>query len=453
MMILCSIFVLVVSLLNFCYTVNGAVNKEVTRTIDASTAVVRITTDVKVANVEKEYKIIFTTEMAAKLAFLSVSHKGKVLSYTAPISAGNFSIYSVKVPESNPTLKILSVFTSSLEPYPAEIAQNENQLVRLRDSHYFYSPYKTETQKTTIKLASSSVESFTKLSPFTTKGSSLQFGSYKNIEPFEYSPLIVHYVNNFPFAKFSTMTKELEVSHWGNIAVEEIYELKHAGAVLKGGFSRFDYQARRSAQSPSFRNLIAVLPGQANNIYYRDQIGNISTSDIRIDDGDIELDIQTRFPIFGGWQTQFYLGYSIPTKIALYLEENRYNLKFDFFTPFENVWVDEMEIKVILPEGCTDIKVDVPYPVEQSRTTRYTYLDAELNGGRPVLIIRAKNLVEEHDFQVHVSYNFNTTRMLVEPLMLVGSFFALFLLYTFFSYTSSKRTIAAPVVSKSDKSD
>ncbi len=30
-----------------------------------------------------------------------------------------------------------------------------------------------------------------------------------------------------------------------------------------------------------------------------------------------------------------------------------------------------MEIKVVLPEGCTDIQVDVPYKVEQSTTKRY----------------------------------------------------------------------------------
>lgn len=32
------------------------------------------------------------------------------------------------------------------------------------------------------------------------------------------------------------------MSHWGNIAVEETVDLKHTGAVLKGPFSRYDYQ-------------------------------------------------------------------------------------------------------------------------------------------------------------------------------------------------------------------
>jgi oligosaccharyltransferase complex subunit alpha (ribophorin I) len=186
------------------------------------------------------------------------------------------------------------------------------------------------------------------------------------------SPLVIHYMNNFPFAKFVSLAKEIEVSHWGSLAVEEIYHLKHAGAVLKGGFSRFDYQMKRSGPSPSFRSLLATLPAQANNVYYRDQIGNISTSDMRIDtDGDMEIEIQTRFPMFGGWQTQFYLGYALPTETSLFVDtDGRYRLKFDFFPMFQDVWVEEMEVKVILPEGCTDIEVNVPYKVEQSRSRR-----------------------------------------------------------------------------------
>jgi hypothetical protein len=97
----------------------------------------------------------------------------------------NYSVYSVQVTESSPVLKVVGVFTSLLEPYPAEITQLENQFVRIKDSHYFYSPYKTETQKTTIKLASSTIESFSKLSPFSNKGSSLVFGPYKEIQPFQ----------------------------------------------------------------------------------------------------------------------------------------------------------------------------------------------------------------------------------------------------------------------------
>jgi oligosaccharyltransferase complex subunit alpha (ribophorin I) len=77
------------------------------------------------------------------------------------------------------------VFTSLLEPFPTSIGQNDNQLVLLKDSHYIMSPYQTENQKTTIKLASNSVESYSKLSPVSLKGSSIVYGPYKNVQPFE----------------------------------------------------------------------------------------------------------------------------------------------------------------------------------------------------------------------------------------------------------------------------
>ena len=113
-------------------------------------------------------------------------------------------------------------------------------------------------------------------------------------------PMLVHSVNNKPFAKFTSMVREVEVSHWGNVAVEETYELEHAGAILSGGFSRFDHQMRRNtADTASFSRMYAKLPKEAHNIYYRDQIRNISTSDLFFETEHIALEIATRFPIFG----------------------------------------------------------------------------------------------------------------------------------------------------------
>jgi oligosaccharyltransferase complex subunit alpha (ribophorin I) len=89
------------------------------------------------------------------------------------------------------------------------------------------------------------------------------------------------------------------------------------------------------------------------------------------------MEIQTRFPMFGGWQVQFYIGYSVPTESALFISphDGRYNLKFDYFTLFDDVWVEDMETKVILPEGATNIKVDAPYPMRESWSKRYGTID------------------------------------------------------------------------------
>jgi oligosaccharyltransferase complex subunit alpha (ribophorin I) len=93
----------------------------------------------------------------------------------------------VQVNDATPALKVEAVFTDMLEPYPAEITQSETQMVRFTDSHYFLSPYQTETQKTTVKLASSGIESFTKLMPHAAKGAAITFGPYKDIAPLSVS--------------------------------------------------------------------------------------------------------------------------------------------------------------------------------------------------------------------------------------------------------------------------
>jgi oligosaccharyltransferase complex subunit alpha (ribophorin I) len=61
-----------------------------------------------------------------------------------------------------------------------------------------------------------------------------------------------------------SLNRWIEISHWGNIAVEDTIEIEHRGAVLKGEFSRLDFQMdrRSSNQQPvvkSFKVRITYL--------------------------------------------------------------------------------------------------------------------------------------------------------------------------------------------------
>lgn len=64
-------------------------------------------------------------------------------------------------------------------------------------------------------------------------------------------------------------------------------------------------------------------------------------------------------------------------------------------------------------------------------------MDSEFNGGRPVLTISASNLVEEHDKEVVITYRFPKHKMVIEPLMLVGAFFLLFVFCSVIARTQS----------------
>lgn len=413
------------------------INEDVSRTVDASSSIVKITTDIKVSGSGKEYPFYVPNSQAGHIAFIAASakgKKGKKYKVSAPEvdkEDGEYTKYTIFVGEAEPSIRVKMILTDLLEPYPKEIVQSENQFVRFFDSHYFYSPYETVSQKLVMKLASSTVESFTKNAPHSHKGSSITFGPYKDVAPKSVSPCMVHYLNNKPFAKLTKTEIDIEVSHWGQSSVEEIHELKHTGAKLTGGFSRFDFQMKQQASTPSFGQMTALLPAQAHSIYYRDQIGNISTSDMRLTENGIELDTSTRFPLFGGWKTEFYLGYTIPTNSILSVDSDtgRYTVKFDLFPVFEDMWVGELALKLALPEGCSDISVHLPEGAgdwEQSWSRRFTYLDSHLNGGRPVLNLKGKNLVAELESVAEISYTFTKSRMFVEPLMLIACFFVFF---------------------------
>lgn len=70
-----------------------------------------------------------------------------------------------------------------------------------------------------------------------------------------------------------------EVSHWGNIAVEEKYQMENIGAKLDGEFGRVDYDENgRYGGKNAIREFRANYPLKAYGLWYRDEIGNVSTS-------------------------------------------------------------------------------------------------------------------------------------------------------------------------------
>merc|ERR1712059_218586 len=86
--------------------------------------------------------------------------------------------------------------------------------------------------------------------------------------------MVIHGENNAPMLVVSNLVRAVEVSMWGNIAIEETIDVVHKGASLKGSFSRYEFQ-RESSGVSSVKNFKTLLPAAAKDVYYRDDIGNI----------------------------------------------------------------------------------------------------------------------------------------------------------------------------------
>ena len=204
-----------------------------------------------------EVLLPFPDHQAKNLAYLVATTnegKGKTKGFTAslPVEVVHpigmppaLTWYSVSLPKGlgqgeSLTLDVLAVFTHALRPFPEKIRQDQPHRVTFQDSAYYLSPYVVEVQLLSVKLPpDTKLESHTKLEKTEVSGSEIKYGPYENLPSFSYSPIVVHFENNQPFAVAQELVREIEISHWGNVQVTEHYNLIHGGSQLMGEFSRF----------------------------------------------------------------------------------------------------------------------------------------------------------------------------------------------------------------------
>jgi len=426
------------------------VNKKIDRKIDISTQLVKISSKVTLENAGsasvKSFLLPLTTAEKAHLSFINAQVGGSSLKLTETTVAEQPDLVFFKVDLKDAlnagktvNVEVEVVLSHLLESYPEKIQQGEKQLVRYNGNHYALSPYTTTSQTTTLALPSPNIESYSRLKPTQATDNSITYGPYESVPALAVDPMTIHYENNAPFLSVTRLERVIELSHWGNIAIEETMDVLHTGAKLKGPFSRYDYQREHNAYS-SIKSFKTILPASAKDVYYRDEIGNISTSHMRVQDDAVEVDLRPRFPLFGGWKTHYKIGYNVPSYEYLYCSGDNYILKMRLLDHvFDDLVVDELHVTIILPEGVRNLKLDTPYPVEQEpEGLHFTYLDTV---GRPVIKASAKNLVENHIQDFTLNYTFPTVVMLQEPILIVVAFFILFLaviLYVRLDLTLSK---------------
>jgi oligosaccharyltransferase complex subunit alpha (ribophorin I) len=82
-------------------------------------------------------------------------------------------------------------------------------------------------------------------------------------------------------------------------------------------------------------------------------------------------------------------------RLFAFLVGDEFVLQMDLISHiFDHMVIDDALVRIILPEGASNIEIETPYAVTRlPDTLHFTYLDVK---GRPVVEIAAKNLVENH---------------------------------------------------------
>ena len=277
-------------------------------------------------------------------------------------------------PKSQITLGISYSVLNSLSPRPATIQQSDKQYLAYTFSAYVPSVYQTLTQKTKVKFPSTNVPDYTTTSDLKTgtdperKGATYTYGPYDTakVVPGTKYPITVRYEFTNPVTAVNLLERDLEVSHWGgNLATEDRYWLRNNGSELSSQFSRVDWTFSNYQRAPTsaVREITYPLKPGSVDPYFIDDIGNISTSRYRPGNGKTaaNLELKPRYPIFGGWNYSFKVGWN--NDLAAFLREtttpDSWILKVPLIQGFkapEGVQYERVVVRVVLPEGAHNVR-------------------------------------------------------------------------------------------------
>jgi oligosaccharyltransferase complex subunit alpha (ribophorin I) len=245
--------------------------------------------------------------------------------------------------------------------YPEQVSLTEKQAFRLTDSGVATLPYFVEQQTFEIQLPKNSkLTGMTKHPDTSYEENKIQFGgTQKNVEAMSFQQLSVQFEHTIPYVILTEANKKVTVSHWGSIQVDEYFKIENIGAKLKGQYSRIDLDMMKAGKN-CLRNMHSEYPYYIKGLYVHDYIGNISSSHAERTNTNVEMDLKPRFPICGGWQTDWNQGYSMPTRFVMSEStqfDNLYKVSLPFYHSYDVLMTEEYQMQIVLPMGASDINV------------------------------------------------------------------------------------------------
>lgn len=75
-----------------------------------------------------------------------------------------------------------------------------------------------------------------------------------------------------------------------------------------------------------------------------------------------QLEIEPRFPLFGGWQTTFTIGYGLPLQDFVFSSDGKRFLNITFGSPMEEILIEKLIVKVCGQLHQTSIIKNMVFP-------------------------------------------------------------------------------------------
>lgn len=295
-------------------------------------------------------------------------------------------VYKLKLPapvapNSKVDFKVRYVYIDTLSALPERLAMEATQHLLVKLNKFAYSPYVTKTytmtftgllkgQEMELHLANDEKHAFTENVPDLkprVDNKSLVYGPLlTDLQPYTVTPMGLLYEHNRPLGKANTLERSIWVSASDTdmIAIEEYYELTNNAAELSSGFLRVDwmkgkYENTRNHWALSHLQFPFTDINQFEDYYFTDLVGMVSTHSISSNN----LFLKPRFPLFGGWNYNFTLGWN--NKIKNYVhklnsEPDTYMVKFPLLNSIKDITYGNVSLNFYLPENAEFVNVSSP---------------------------------------------------------------------------------------------
>ncbi|KAJ1908961.1 dolichyl-diphosphooligosaccharide--protein glycosyltransferase subunit 1 [Tieghemiomyces parasiticus] len=420
----------------------------VTRKVDLSRTLVREKVDTELRNTGQapvqHYYWLMPNATAAQVGLVYANDvaTGEALLVTPlpdvvrdDATAETYAVFDIELlhplaPGQSTKLNVLVAHTAALSPLPRALPQFGQQYLVYSGDAYLPSLYPSKRQTTKITLPSGKTESFSdQPTPVAKSGRTITYGPYRDLPAFARAPLRVHYPCDLIPLVIPTAERHVEISHWaGHASVDEHAVVKHNGAVLKGHFQQVLQLIPNTPVGIVINNFALELPVTAHSVYFKDEVGNVSTTHLRYDRPRAAvLEFMSRYQLAGGWIYNWNHGYKQPLTDLLRYDPSteRYNLRVTLPSYFPDAPVEDAYLEVVLPEGAQDVAIRTAATLDDvTEGTFYSYMDSV---GRPTVRIHRRLVVPELDqFPIIVSYRFNPLYLLLKPFVLAGALLAFF---------------------------
>lgn len=317
-------------------------------------------------------------------------------------------------------LRVFGAVAHEPEPLPKAVGQAERQFLVWTGDVGLRTPYETASGDVIVKPPFPNVLSYEPKDKARQSGQSITYGPYTSVPAHTGSAPIpqgrVHYEYSRPVISFVDFNRHVEISHWGdNMATSDTIWMRNDGAKLKGHFNRASHMINMWSNptvevASQIHSVPVMLPPAATDVYYVDATGNVSTSVMAPAPPGLpvprRLELQPRFPIVGGWNYTFTVGWNQRMSEAGLAKRlpgtNRYRVAVPFLTAPSSVAIDHATVRIVLPEGASDIDVTLPFDVDMERIVTYpTYLDTV---GRPSVVLERAKCTSKLNSLVYVDY-------------------------------------------------